>query len=229
MISRSANSSSTTISVRSNVIILTADPMMGKRLAGAVSATGRRAHITAADQDDFSAHFTDRSPELVLVAPDNLDRLADVMAWRKANMKVVAVLETANDCELVVEAGVDDFIVAPFEAEELAVRLRRLLQGDSESTIVVEGLSIVPESYEATIDGRSLKLTFKEYELLKHLASNPGRVLTRQTLLDQIWEYDYYGGTRTVDVHVRRLRAKLGSRYSNLIKTVRHVGYKFEA
>ena len=144
--------------------------------------------------------------------------------------KILAVFRDAAGCESAAAAGVDDFIVEPFEPAELSARLRRLMdKNGGEAAIVFDGLSIKPDSYEAMIDGRALKLTFKEYELLKHLASNPGRVLSRQALLNQIWEYDYYGGTRTVDVHVRRLRAKLGSRYSDLIKTVRQVGYKFEA
>ena len=83
------------------------------------------------------------------------------------------------------------------------------------------------ETYQAAIDGRPLDLTYMEYELLKFLSSNPGRVFTRETLLSRVWGYEYYGGARTVDVHIRRLRAKLGEEYAGLIQTVRSVGYKF--
>ena len=82
-------------------------------------------------------------------------------------------------------------------------------------------------SYTAKVGGRSLDLTFKEFELLKYLAQHPGRVFSRQQLLQEVWGYDYFGGTRTVDVHVRRLRAKLGPEHETLIGTVRNVGYRF--
>jgi DNA-binding response OmpR family regulator len=88
-------------------------------------------------------------------------------------------------------------------------------------------LNIDPDTYAAKLKGRPLDLTYKEFELLKFLAQHPGRVFTRDQLLREVWGYDYFGGTRTVDVHVRRLRAKLGSEYESMIGTVRQVGYKF--
>ena len=87
-------------------------------------------------------------------------------------------------------------------------------------------LALDTETYRVTANGRSLDLTFKEFELLRFLASSPGRVFTRPTLLREVWGYDFYGGTRTVDVHVRRLRAKLGPEHEHLIETVRSVGYR---
>ena len=90
------------------------------------------------------------------------------------------------------------------------------------------GVVIEEASYTAKLDGRMLDLTFKEFELLKYLAQHPGRVFTRHQLLQEVWGYDYFGGTRTVDVHVRRLRAKLGAEYEQLIGTVRNVGYRFD-
>lgn len=88
------------------------------------------------------------------------------------------------------------------------------------------GVVIDEASYTARVSGQPLNLTFKEFELLKYLAQHPGRVFTRQQLLTEVWGYDYYGGTRTVDVHIRRLRAKLGVDHENLISTVRNVGYR---
>jgi DNA-binding response OmpR family regulator len=88
-------------------------------------------------------------------------------------------------------------------------------------------VSVDDASYTARVGGRALDLTFKEFELLKFLAQHPGRVFTRQQLLQEVWGYDYFGGTRTVDVHVRRLRAKLGPEHETLIGTVRNVGYRF--
>ncbi|MHB8840480.1 MAG: winged helix-turn-helix transcriptional regulator [Candidatus Aquicultor sp.] len=101
-------------------------------------------------------------------------------------------------------------------------------KGISEAVIEVAGLIIDPISYEVTIDGTPVQLTYKEFELLKFLASNQDTVYARQTLVKRIWKHDYDSGMRTVDVHIRRLRAKLG-KYSCLITTVRHVGYRFSS
>jgi DNA-binding winged helix-turn-helix (wHTH) protein len=99
------------------------------------------------------------------------------------------------------------------------------------ATIEIRGgeIAIDEHSYTAKIKGRSLDLTYKEFELLKYLVQHPGRVFTRSQLLQEVWGYDYFGGTRTVDVHIRRLRAKLGPEHEALIGTVRHVGYRFNA
>ena len=125
----------------------------------------------------------------------------------------------------------DDFVVGPFDVSELATRLRhRLRRAGNESVaprIEHGGLSMNLETYQATIAGRVMDLTYMEYELLRFLATNPNRVFTRETLLSRVWGYEYYGGARTVDVHVRRLRAKLGEEHAHLIQTVRSVGYKF--
>lgn len=126
---------------------------------------------------------------------------------------------------------ISDFILYPYENSELAVRLARLLsRGQSTKSgklISTDGLEIDTESFEVTIDGRQLTLTFKEFELLRFLAAHPGRVHTREALLNQVWGYEYFGGLRTVDVHVRRIRAKLGAKHEDRIQTVHGVGYKF--
>jgi len=97
----------------------------------------------------------------------------------------------------------------------------------SESLIEYSGLVLNVETYQASFGGQALDLTFMEYELLKFLAQNPGKVFSRETLLSRVWGYEYFGGARTVDVHIRRLRAKLGEEHANLIQTVRSVGYRF--
>ncbi len=125
----------------------------------------------------------------------------------------------------------DDFCLTPFHPSELEARLRHLLVADIDlhrADLVEYGeLSLNLETYQASIAGRPLDMTYMEYELLKFLAQNPGKVFTREMLLSRVWGYEYYGGARTVDVHVRRLRAKLGEEYANLIQTVRSVGYRF--
>jgi DNA-binding response OmpR family regulator len=125
----------------------------------------------------------------------------------------------------------DDFCVLPATPQEIAARLAHLFwrtgRGLHAELIEYGPLVLNLETYQAAVAGRVLDLTFMEYELLRFLAARPGKVFTRETLLSRVWGYEYYGGARTVDVHVRRLRAKLGEEHASLIETVRSVGYRF--
>ena len=125
----------------------------------------------------------------------------------------------------------DDFCLTPFHPVEVEARLKHLFwragEGVRPELVEHSGLVLNLETYQASFAGSPLDLTYMEYELLKFLAQNPGKVFTRETLLSRVWGYEYYGGARTVDVHVRRLRAKLGEEHANLIQTVRSVGYRF--
>ena len=132
--------------------------------------------------------------------------------------------------------GMDDVLLETAGPAEIEARLRLAvgrvaLQRDGEDPdahIIRSGEVVIDDAaYTAKLGGRVLDLTFKEFELLKYLAQHPGRVFTRDQLLQEVWGYDYFGGTRTVDVHVRRLRAKLGVEHEVLIGTVRNVGYRF--
>ncbi|MGH8981295.1 MAG: winged helix-turn-helix domain-containing protein [Acidimicrobiales bacterium] len=125
----------------------------------------------------------------------------------------------------------DDFCVAPVRPDELAARLEHLFwraRRDGAPDLIEHGpLVLNLETYQAAVAGRVLDLTYMEYELLRFLSAHPGKVFTRETLLNRVWGYEYYGGARTVDVHVRRLRAKLSEEHAHLIQTVRSVGYRF--
>jgi two-component system alkaline phosphatase synthesis response regulator PhoP len=125
----------------------------------------------------------------------------------------------------------DDFCVLPARPEELVARLQHLFwrTGQSMRPDLIEygPLLLNLETYQAAVAGRVLDLTYMEYELLRFLAGHPAKVFTRETLLSRVWGYEYYGGARTVDVHIRRLRAKLGEEHAHLIQTVRSVGYRF--
>ncbi|WP_017177462.1 winged helix-turn-helix domain-containing protein [Actinomyces timonensis] len=131
--------------------------------------------------------------------------------------------------------GASDFVMAGASPAELGARLRMLRRAapvssaPREDRLEVGDLVIDVTAYTARIHGEILDLTYKEFELLKFMAINQGRVLTREILLDEVWGQDYIGGARTVDVHVRRLRAKLGTEYDQLIGTVRNVGYRLDA
>jgi DNA-binding response OmpR family regulator len=132
------------------------------------------------------------------------------------------------------EWGLTDVLLVDASPAEIEVRIRlattrNLIEPQFESSGEIRAgeLSIDEATYSAKLRGRTLDLTFKEFELLKFLAQHPGRVFSRDQLLSEVWGYDYFGGTRTVDVHVRRLRAKLGPENENLIGTVRNVGYRY--
>jgi len=128
------------------------------------------------------------------------------------------------------EWGFDDVVLSGAGPGEVDARIRLLTtkasRDSTDQMISTSGVTIDEVSYQAKVNGRALDLTFKEFELLRFLAGHPQRVFTREQLLSEVWGYDYFGGTRTVDVHVRRLRAKLGDMES-LIGTVRNVGYRF--
>ncbi len=147
---------------------------------------------------------------------------------------IVAVLTEGGLIAVSAEWGADDFVLDTCGPAELDARLRLAVErhaaaaGDIEDgRLEIGDLAIDEATYSAKLAGVSLDLTYKEFELLKFLAQHPGRVFTRSHLVQEVWGYDYFGGTRTVDVHVRRLRAKLGNEYEAMIGTVRNVGYKF--
>ena len=177
------------------------------------------------------------SPDVVLI--DARSELADARATSRMlhatglGVPLVAVVSESGLVALSADWGVDDIILASAGPAEIEARLR-LAVGKLGAATATDGglirggeLTIDPDTYAAKLKGRPLDLTYKEFELLKFLAQHPGRVFTRDQLLREVWGYDYFGGTRTVDVHVRRLRAKLGVEYESMIGTVRQVGYKF--
>lgn len=121
-----------------------------------------------------------------------------------------------------------DFIVAPADPTELGIRIRRLAATDTHDDILsYQELQLNTATYQATIGDRPIDLTYMEYELLKYFVEHQGRVWSREQLLSRVWGYDYFGGARTVDVHVRRLRSKIGEERAAWITTVRSVGYRF--
>jgi len=130
-------------------------------------------------------------------------------------------------------AAVDDFVALPAAAGELAARVRRALKRrrpeESDRALRCGDLTIDLANYMVFVGGRQVSLTYKEYELLRFLATNPDTVFTRETLLNKVWGYDFYGGARTVDVHIRRLRSKIEDRHHSFIETVRNVGYRFRS
>ena len=142
-------------------------------------------------------------------------------------LPILAIADLASDVADVPE--IDDFLLAPINPDELRIRLRRLTSpsGTTDETIRFKDLELNLATYQASTGGAPLDLTFMEYELLRFFVTHPTRAWSRAQILSQVWGYDYFGGSRTVDVHVRRLRAKLGEERSSWIATVRSVGYRF--
>jgi DNA-binding response OmpR family regulator len=137
---------------------------------------------------------------------------------------------TETDIVLGLELGADDYVVKPFSVSELMARIKAVLRRTEQSgdeVITVNGLSVDPESFDVKVDGASVELTYAEFRILSLLIARPGRVYTRQQIIDGIWDDYRVVTSKTVDVHVTHLRKKLG-RYGNYVKTVRGVGYKFE-
>lgn len=179
-----------------------------------------------------SAEAAARAPDGDLLLIDAVGELAAAKALCRllsgGAAPVLLVLSEGGFAAVTPEWGATDIVLEAAGPAELEARIRlALAAARATAPISASGLTIDEPSYQAKLDGKPLDLTFKEFELLRFLAANPGRVFTREQLLSEVWGYDYFGGTRTVDVHVRRLRAKLGD-LARLIGTVRGVGYRFE-
>lgn len=174
----------------------------------------------------------ERADVVVLDARDDLTaarQLCRVLQAAGHAAPVLLVVSEGGFAAVSGEWGVTDLVCDAAGPAELDARIRLALgRGATPGVLSSGGLVIDESTYRAMLDGRVLDLTYTEFELLKYLAQAPGRVFTRETLLADVWGYDYYGGTRTVDVHVRRLRAKLGVEHESLIGTVRNVGYRFD-
>jgi DNA-binding response OmpR family regulator len=182
---------------------------------------------------DSLAHLPDIAPEAIVVDaaenPAHAHGILLALAAAGARLPVAVIVER-GDLDTFGWHEVADELLYPGAPEaEVRVRLamlRRRIGVAPEASIRLGSCAINSDTYQVTVDGRPLDLTYKEFELLKFLAQHPGRVFTRGALLREVWGYDFYGGTRTVDVHIRRLRAKLGPEHEHLIETVRGVGYR---
>ena len=221
----------------SRVLIVSGDIRSASRLRSDIQSAGHHAAIAFASQEDVARALQERLPDLVLVDATTVDEDLSVLhRWLKpgGRSKEIGTLLLLGEDELGrwdPTSGWNDFLLMPLRPAELEARMRRILaalgKGKSADVIHIDGLVIDVRNYTVTVGGEPIELTYKEYQLLRFLASHPGRVFTRDELLNEVWGYDYYGGTRTVDVHIRRIRSKLGSPYDSLIQTVHNVGYRF--
>ncbi len=143
---------------------------------------------------------------------------------------VIAIISRGMLDSIDSSLSIDDFVVTPWETTEVAARIKRILRQTNNSNEIIKSgdLVIDVDRCQVSVGGSLVTLAFREYQLLKFLASNQGRVFTRETLLDKVWGWDYYGGDRTVDVHIRRLRSKIEDRNHSFIETIRNIGYRFK-
>jgi len=216
------------------ILILTQDPATARVVESVARVDGRvvRAEATA---ERCLVAVREWRPALVIVDTGigmTSGGLAAILR-DEAVQDTGSVLVLAPSSQLNIlgpNVRVDDFAVTPLNEDELRVRMSRLIwaqTGAEDGTVIRHGTLLIDlERYKVTVDGDVVDLTYKEYELLRFLASNPGKPFTREALLNQVWGYDYYGGSRTVDVHVRRIRSKIEQR-EQYIDTVRNVGYRF--
>ena len=182
--------------------------------------------------------FSEYKPDLVLldIMIPNIDGI-DVLKWIRRESSTPVIMLTAKgetfDKVLALELGADDYVVKPFEPKELMARVKAVMRrytadNSNKEMLKFSELVIDSNSYDVIYKGKEIKMPPKEFELLYYLASNKNKVFTREQLLCEVWGYDYPGDSRTVDVHIKRLREKLGGGDNWQIETVWGVGYKFE-
>ncbi len=213
------------------LLIYTADESLGDALERALRREG---HFCSTVVEEESALSGIKAHGLSLVLLDDAPALPKVPEIRKwTTLPILLMSETGRLINISTPFQPDDIITKPIREEELILRVKNLcLKKDSENNSIEvnankAGLSVDEDRYEIRLDGEIIDLTFREFELLKHLIQNPERVFDREQLLNLVWGFDYIGGPRTVDVHVRRIRSKIEAKGRNYIKTIRNVGYKF--
>jgi DNA-binding response OmpR family regulator len=215
------------------VILVIAGTEKKERIAAALGDTWQLRQV-----DEDNLHEEERlTGDLAVISLDHDDtetgrEIKRLMRHLRENTPVLAILPPRYAWDYSAPPLFDDFVYQDFQPEEMKARVWQLLFHHqlitTENILQVRDLLFDFDRYEARFKGHPLELTFKEYELLRFLAARPGKVFTREILLEQVWGYDYYGGSRTVDVHIRRIRSKIDSPEHNYINTVRGAGYIFE-
>lgn len=197
--------------------------------------------ITASTGEEGLELFDDKSPDLcvldimLLGDVDGRELCQKIRGSSQVPILVLSARDTSLDKVLLLELGADDYLTKPFDPDELVARVRALLrrasrlQSQESPKLPFDGLTIHENKREVTVDGSLVELTAKEFEILLILAKNKGIVFSREKLLEKVWGYDFFGDVRTVDVHVRHLREKLGDEADRprFVATVWGVGYKF--
>jgi len=214
------------------VFIIASESEQAKKLRVELTRGGFDCLIMSHDNEAIE-QITGQSLGVMLLDTD--EATFDSEAWEQAQQmkqekQIPLIALVSRDKLNGLDPRIDDFVVKPYEANEVMARIKRIMKQkgsiDSEDIIKCGDLVIDLAKYEVSLDNKLILLTFREYQLLKFLASNKGKVFTRESLLNQVWGWDYYGGDRTVDVHIRRLRSKIEDPTHTFIETVRNIGYR---
>ncbi|MFC2045359.1 response regulator transcription factor [Chloroflexota bacterium] len=216
-------------------LVITPEDKTPTELCENLERSGLTCSVTSYN-NGVSEALSNQQPDILFIQLDTKGLSSEIWALirrlkKERTLLVIALIPEEMLPDVDIHLEFDDFIILPYHSSELSLRINRLLHRtrnmENSELIKCDGLMIDLARCEVSIEGIPVELTFKEYELLKLLASNKGRVYTREALLDKIWGYDYYGGDRTVDVHVRRLRSKIENAKHKYIDTVRNIGYRF--
>jgi len=215
------------------VFIIAVESEQVKKLRSELTGKGFDCLVVLYDAKAIEQLVTQPSDIVLLNMDETLFDL-DVQAEKikqKKHTPVIALISKEKLNNLDSSIDIDDFVVKPWEASEVTIRIKRILRQkdsiDSEDIIKCGDLVIDSAKCEVLLSSKPIILTFKEYQLLKLLANNKGKVFTREALLNKVWGWDYYGGDRTVDVHIRRLRSKIEDINHSFIETIRNIGYRF--
>jgi DNA-binding response OmpR family regulator len=185
----------------------------------------------AGNADNALEQVNIRLPDLFLIEVGSIPESERLCRYLREEKKLPVLAIASMETALNLDGTIDDFVLSPVNTDEVVTRVKRLLNKKvkpvNPEQIIVGNLVIDTVKYEVHIGDRLISLTFREYELLKFLATNSGRVFTRDALLNGVWGEDFFGGDRTVDVHIRRLRGKIEDQTHTYIKTVRNIGYRF--
>jgi len=220
-------------------LIIAKDTVEIRELNSELTRMGFACSVTN-NGSNFSNRLTKQAYDVLLVDIDGssasdqpesmLEQLRELRMT--TNLPAIALISSKELSRLDSNLGIDDFVVKPWNISEVVTRAKRVIK-----QIKIQGSDLIKHGdlvmdtakCEVLIDGRLIILTYKEYELLKFLMRHKGKVFTRDALLNEVWGYDYYGGDRTVDVHIRRLRSKIEDADHTFIETVRNIGYKFSS
>ena len=224
--------------IKDKVLIVEDEQSISNFISMVLNANGYDTIIVGSGEEALTM-IASHCPDLIVLDlglpdMDGMEVLKSVRKWSNLPVVVVSARNHEHDKVDALDYGADDYLVKPFEMKELMARINAVLRrseipDDTKKRLTFDKLVIDLDSYELLVDGRKIDTPPKELELLYHLASTPNRVYTRNQLLDEVWGFDYFGDSRTVDVHIKRLREKVeGVSDQWELKTVWGVGYKFE-
>ena len=220
-----------------SLLIITSDAGLAANLSSEIASKGYACSVITGDENALE-RVMKQDPDLVLIDVDKQSAGTDFYDLsrkikQESHIPVIALIPREILDSLSLDIDTDDFVVKPWEATEVTARIRRILgqanHTSGQEIIKCGDLVIDTGKCQISLSDNLIVLTFREYQLLKFLASSQGKVFTREALLDKVWGWDYYGGDRTVDVHIRRLRSKIEDRNHSFIETVRNIGYRFRA